>query len=105
MEKIIFMPKNKEELIQITDFIGKSNIETITIQEEDNETEPNLMKQIEIGLKEVKKIINGELPRITVKEMLDDQNTSDKPEPKDEHEYLKEIMLIQSKKLFENKWK
>ncbi len=37
---------------------------------DETETESNLLKEIEIGLKEVQKIRKGELPRRTLKQMI-----------------------------------
>ncbi len=37
---------------------------------DDTEEETDLLNEIEIGLKQVKKIRNGELPRKTLKQML-----------------------------------
>ena len=46
------------------------------ISSEPEEEESNLLKEIEIGLKQVKKINDGTLPRKTLKQMLDGNRSS-----------------------------
>ena len=53
---------SEEKIIYLFKFINSIVDET--------EEETDLLKEIEIGLKQVKKIRNGELPRKTLKQMI-----------------------------------
>ena len=70
MKTLIVKPTTKKDFQLLIDILKKMKIPSKIVIDKKKKKELNLLKQIEKGLTEVKKIQEGKLPKKTLTEML-----------------------------------